>query len=90
MKRQRLVMMAVGAAVSLSLVIVAGLLLLPAARTALKVTKARCTRSTAIRVMYYCGKKVVWVNPDGSRVVIGTTKQLESYHPLPVRMAVRP
>lgn len=37
-----------------------------------------CTRSAVIKPEWFCGNTVLYVNPDGSRVVIGKANQMRS------------
>lgn len=46
--------------------------------------KPSCTRYVLIPVEWICGNDVIWVNPDGSRVRIGSTSQLHMPRPRPV------
>jgi len=59
-------------------------LLLPAPKAPPKQLTA-CARSLTIRVEWVCGKNVIWVNPDGSRVFYpGGASALHLPRPRPV------
>lgn len=88
MRRQRIVLMSTGASMATAVAILAALLL-PSTPKPVR-HHAKCVQSSVISVEYVCGRNVIHVNPDGSRVVIGTTKQLRDYHPLPAKQAPRP
>jgi hypothetical protein len=67
--------MAIG--VGLGLALVAGLaMLIPTSSPRSLVLGAECTRYFLVPVEWICGSNVVYVNPDGSRVNIGKTKDL--------------
>lgn len=78
MQRARLALMSVGAVLGIALVAVVGLLWqVPAAvPTPHRSALAGCTRSTFLADEWYCGKYLVIVNPDGSRVREKITKPI--------------
>lgn len=83
MKRQRWTLLAAGAVLSGVIVIAVALLLPPtqAPRERLSVWRPYFL----IPVEFLCGKNVVWVNPDGSRVHVGKTSDLGMPRPRPVQ-----
>lgn len=81
-------MLPAGAALSLAAVIMLALLL-PTAKLTKTDHHHVCKRYPLIRVMWICGPKVMYENPDGSRVVIGTTREL--FRPVHIPLSgVRP
>jgi hypothetical protein len=73
--KERLRLMAMG--VGLGLALVAGLAgLMPTNNPRSLVLGAGCVRYFLVPVEWICGSNVVYVNPDGSKVNIGKTKDL--------------
>ena len=82
-------MMGTGSALMLALIALAFLVWRPSADPIRRERHAtRCTRDVVISVMLLCGQRVEYVNPDGSRVSIGSASDLEKTHSH-VLMAVR-
>lgn len=83
MRRSRLALMSVGAVLGIALVAVVGLVWQPKPAPHIhKSTLADCTQSPQIAVEWFCGKYLVYVNPDGSHVRMKVTKPIAvSVHP---------
>lgn len=80
MVRARLYMMGTGAALTCVLAVIAALLLPARPVRHAPHKRASCTRDAVIRVVWVCGRNVVYVNPDGARVYIGKTEALRAPH----------
>lgn len=72
--------MGTGATLTVTLALIAALLLPVHAKHTTSKPHPRCVQDTVISVDWICGGRVYTTNPDGTRVYIGNTAQLKTPH----------